>query len=144
MPQAVTDFGASAWLAGLFGVIPLPGIYWIALADGDPGTDSDGTILADTEPSDPSYARVETGAGAGYWSINGSYLVNNTDIDFGTAGSDWGYIDHFVICTDSADGDIYAYGELSEPQFIEADSQLIIPAGSIVLALVPVEDAIAI
>lgn len=144
MPQAVTDFGASAWLAALFGVDPTPGAYWIALVAGDPGTDSDGTILADTEPGDPSYARVRYAAGTANWAVNGSYLVNSNDIDFGTAANDWGYLDHFVICTDDADGDIYAYGELSEPQFIEADSQLILPAGSLVLALVPVEDAIAI
>lgn len=144
MPQGVTDFGASAWLAALFAVTTAPSSYWLALVDGEPGVDSDGTILADMEPDGADYRRQRYGVGPDHWAVNGSYLVNLADVDFDVASTDWGYRDHFAICSAVTGGEIYAYGELSEPQFLEADSQLILPAGSLILALVPVNDAIVI
>lgn len=144
MPSNICDHGATMFMASVFGLGAAPASFWIALCSPEPGTDSDGTVLADLEPAGGGYARILYAVGADNWSTDGGYLSNAKDIDFGTATADWGFLDHFVLCTDQVDGELYAFGELTDAQYIEADTQVILPAGSIVLALVPLDDTIAI
>lgn len=144
MSAAVTDFGATSWLSILFGITSLPSNYWIALCQGEPGVDTDGTILSDLEPSDPSYARQLYGASGTQWGANGGHVANLLDVPFGLAALDWGFLDHFALCTAATDGDVWAYGEISQALVVEAGFDVTLSAGAIVLAMLSVDDSITI
>jgi hypothetical protein len=144
MPSGVSDFGATAWLAALFAVSePITG-YYLALCSDEPGAGMDGDLLADLEPVDSSYHRVGYGVGADNWGANGNYLTNSLDIDFGLPSEDWGDISHYALCTAISSGELYAWGEFLNPQFVQADYQLLIPAGALVLTLSALDNLIAI
>ena len=146
MPSGVSDFGAATWLAALFGVIePITG-YYVALCADEPGPDIDGDMLADLEPgtADPTYQRVFYGVGAGNWGTNGNFLTTTNDVDFGLPGADWGIVNHFALCDQPSGGDIYAWGEFLNPQYVGADVQMLVPAGGLVLTLSSLDNSIAI
>lgn len=144
MASAITDFGAAYWLQILFNLQPIPATLWVALVEGEPGTATDGDIIGDSEPADPAYARVAVATGNATWGTNGGYLTNLGDVDFGVADADWGTPDHYALCTSASGGDVFAYGELANPQLIAADDAVTLPAGGIVLALVNSDAPIAI
>lgn len=144
MPAAVTDYGAPTWLSALFGVGALPTTYYVALLSDPPGEATDGTIIADLEPVGGGYSRMSYGTGAANWDVNGAYLINLNPIDYGVATGEWGSLDHFALCTAATGGDVYAYGELADGVYVETDYHLIVPAGGIVLALVSLNESIAI
>lgn len=143
MPSAITDSGGAVWVSALFGGTALSE-YWIALCSHAPGRDTDGTILASLEPTDPAYARQPYLVDGTHWGTNGPFATNLLDIDYGLPGLDWGFITHFVLCTAATDGDVHAYGALRTPQYAQAHHQAILPAGSLVIGLAPFEDIIAI
>ena len=144
MSNGITDWGAAQWLAALFGVVsPISG-YYVALATDQPGVDADGTILADLEPTDSAYNRVAYPAGSSYWGVNGQYIANIVDIDFGGAVIDWGSLTHYVLCDSSSGGEIYAFGEFLNPSYVGAGDQVLVPGGGIVLALSSLQDSIAV
>lgn len=144
MPSGVSDFGAGTWLAALFGITaPIDG-YYLALCTDEPGTGMDGDILADLEPADPAYSRISYGTAGGSWGANGNYITNSFDIDFGLPDLDWGDLNHYALCTALTGGDIYAWGEFLNPQYVVAGYQLVIPAGGLVLTLSALDNSIAI
>jgi hypothetical protein len=131
-------------MAALFGVsTALPGFY-VALCTDAPGIDSDGSIVADLEPADVAYDRQAYGVGATHWGTNANYLTNTDDIDFGIPAADWGLINHYALLDAASGGDIYAFGEFLNGQFVPAGFEFIIPAGGIIIALSALEDSIAI
>lgn len=144
MASGVTDFGATAWLAALFGVDPDITGYYVALCTDEPGTDSDGTALADIEPVDVAYSREAYGTGGANWGTNGPYITTLLDIDFGIPTVDWGQISHFALCTAATAGDVYAFGEFLSPQQVTADFDFVIPAGGVVISLTALQNSIAI
>jgi len=149
MSSGVTDFGTGAWLGALFGVDPDITGYFIALCSEEPGRDTDGTILAAIEPVDPSYVRQAYGTGGANWGLNDTYLTTLNDIDFGVPSVDWGSITHYALCTnDNSDpldlGDVYAFGEFLNPQYVSAAVDMTIPAGGVVIAMASLENAIAV
>lgn len=144
MSSAVTDFGATYWLQTLFGVSPQPAGYWVALATDEPGTSANGDTLADLEPQASDYNRIWVPSDATHWGTNGLYLTNGATIDFGIAQADWGTPNYYALCTAATSGDVYAYGELANPQDVHADDSVALPAGGIVLALVTSDAPIAV
>lgn len=145
MTSGLSDFGAGAWLAALFGVTaPIAG-YYLALASDDPGPDGDGDTLADLEPPPGTgYARQFYSAGDAWWSANDSYLTNTVEIDFPLPFDDWGRITHYVLCDARSGGDIYAWGAFTNPQNVTAGYSISLPVGGVVLSLASLENSIAL
>ena len=144
MAGGLTDFGAAAWLAALLSVgDPIPG-YYVALCSDEPGVASDGTILAELEPADPSYARQPYGVGDLNWDTSGNSITNLNEIDFGTPLTDWGPIAYFALCDSPVDGELYGFFEFANPQYVAVGFEMVIPAGGIVLSLASQEDAITL
>lgn len=143
MPSGVSDYGSSTWLAALFGVIPLPTRYYVALCTDEPGAAMDGDLLADLEPDDFAYQRQEYSPGVDTWAPNGPYLTNLNQVVFGAPNVDWGYLSHFALCTDLESGQVFAWGELLNPQYVTATIGVLIPVGGLVLGLHALDNTIA-
>jgi hypothetical protein len=144
MPSGVSDVGAAIWLSALFGVSALPTTYRIALCSRQPGDAMDGAMLAGLEPTgDPAYVRQPYGTGGSNWAANGAYLTNLLPVTFPLPGQDWGYLTHFALCTAPTGGQVYAWGELSNPQFVTRSIGMLIPPGGIVLGLHSLNNSIA-
>lgn len=144
MSAGVSDYGAGAWLASLFGVTGPITDYWLALCSDEPSSDMDGDVLGDLEPAGGGYARVRYGTGPALWAADSNFLTNLVDVDFGVPTDDWGDVSHFALCTDPTGGDLYAWGEFLNPQYVEAANQMLIPAGALVLALTTLDDSITV
>lgn len=144
MPDGISDFGAGAWLSALFGVTADITGYYVALCNAEPGVASDGTILADLEPVDGAYARQAYGVGALNWAVNGNYLVSLAEIGFGFPTIDWGLITHYAMLTDDVDGDLYAWGEFANPEYVTAGYEFTIPEGGVVLSLASQDNSITL
>lgn len=144
MGSAICDFGATAWLAALFGVEDPITEYWIALASDEPGPGADGTVLADLEPTDSAYHRQHYDAGPDNWATSDNVIANLADIDFGFPLADWGMQTHFVLCSAVTEGDLYAYGLFVRPVFVEAGVHMIIPPGGALLTLSSQDDSITV
>lgn len=143
MPSGVSDFGSATWLSALFGVIALPTEYFIALCSDEPGTAMDGDMLEALEPTDTAYVRQSYPSGASAWASNGPYLTNLAEAYFPTPVEDWGYLNHFALCSEVVEGQVYAWGELQNPQFVASDIGVLVPIGSLVLGLHALDNAIA-
>ncbi|PKM43248.1 MAG: hypothetical protein CVV05_15490 [Gammaproteobacteria bacterium HGW-Gammaproteobacteria-1] len=110
-----SDYCAGALLDHLFGIAALaqPTLY-IALSHTDPGADGSGL----TEPTAPTYARVAHAD----WARSARQVVNNSDIAFPQAATDWGAtnITHFAILDADVLGNVIASGPLPIPQKVAA------------------------
>lgn len=143
VPSGVSDYGSATWLGALFGVVPLPDTYYLALCGDEPGTAMDGTMLSGLEPDDPGYGRIPYNTGAEFWDSNGPYLTNTQLIEFPPPEDDWGYLTHFALCTAQGDGQVYAWGELFNPQFVTTGIGMMLPPGALVLGLHALDNTIA-
>lgn len=143
MPSGVSDFGSSTWLAALFGVTPIPAEYFIALCTDEPGSAMDGDILTDLEPVDAAYQRQPYWPGSLSWESNGPYLTNLKPISFPLPSVDWGYLTHYAVCSAATSGQLYAWGEIVNAQFVTATIGMQIPAGGLVLGLHALDNSIA-
>lgn len=143
MASGVSDYGAETWLSALFGVVALPTGYYIALCLDEAGAAMDGDMLADLEPTDTAYARQPYGTGVDEWGANGPYLTNLLDIEFPTPVEDWGYLTHFALCDSVTSGQLYAWGEMFNPQYVSTDIGMLIPPGGLVLGLQALDNTIA-
>jgi hypothetical protein len=145
MPNGVTDFGAGAWMSALFGIDSDITSYYLALASDEPGIASDGTILAALEPPDGSnYARQPYPTGGSYWAANGSYLTNLVEIVFPLPFTDWGRLAYYVLCDSLTDGEVYAWGEFTNPQYVTTAYSMSLPVGGVVLSLGSLENSISV
>jgi hypothetical protein len=145
MSSQITTFGAQAWGSMLFNLQPVPSEYWLAMAVGEPGVDSDGDLLVDLEPPTAAgYGRVAVPLDATHWGISGGILTNLLDIPFGPPTDDWGRPDHYVLCDAAASGDIYAYGEIYNAVLVTSGFLFSLPAGGIEIALGTLDVPIAI
>ena len=101
-----------------------PTHWWVSLWVGDP----DG---AGTEVTGVGYGRIDGsfgGAGAGA-------AANDAEVDFGTAGGDWGTVTHFGIHTLVTAGALMASGELSASAEITSGEDVSFPIGDLMLTL---------
>jgi hypothetical protein len=143
MPSGVSDYGSATWLSALFGVVPPPSQYFVALCSREPGGAMDGDMLAALEPADPAYARQSYPTGAAYWAPNGPYLTNLLTVTFPTPAVDWGYLTHFALCTTAVGGQVYGWGEMFNPQFVSSTIGMFVPRGALVLGLHALDNSIA-
>lgn len=145
MSSGITSYGASHWVAGMFGVISMPTTYYIALALAQPGVDSDGDILAAMEPPPGvGYTRHSYGTGGSNWASNAGALVNLNDITYAAPTGDWGLLTYYVLCDSATSGQVYAFGQLDDPYFITKGLGVLVPAGGIVIALASLDVSIAV
>jgi len=151
MGSGVSDYGASQWLGMLFDLAALPPGYWVALSQGEPGPGMTGSDLAGQEPESGGYARQPIDNGSTAWALDDSgYLTNTVVLDYGVPADDWLLngqlfrVTHWVLCSAAAAGEIYAWGELSDPQPATSGFRLSIPAGGVVLALTSLDSTITL
>lgn len=141
MATNVSDYGAAYWLGTLFGVNTVPSTYYVALVTEAPDQGYDGTMLV--EPTDTAYARQAIAADATHWSAPDSGFISNLlVVSYPTPAVSWGLITHFVLCSAATAGNIYAYGEFTTPQVVDASNALIIPIGGITMAVTGPVDSI--
>lgn len=138
MANQVTDWGAKQWVGMMFGLISVPSGYWIALANKQPGTGVDGTMLEQLEPpvtaSSTSYARQELAATSSHWTLNDAgYVANLTEVNFGTPDTAWGYTPYYAICDAVTAGHVYAYGAFVNPQTVVPPFPVRIPIATLIL-----------
>jgi hypothetical protein len=144
MPSGVADFGAEAWLQIAFGVIEPADVYWIALCSSEPGPGMDGDVVSDLEPDDPSYHRVSYDTGASAWATNTGFITNISDIAFPFPSQDWGPVNHYGLLTAETGGELYAWGEFLNPQYVTVDYGMVIPAGGLVVTMTSLDNSIAV
>lgn len=144
MAAGIADYGTAAWLSALFGVTADITGYYVALCSGEPGVASDGTILAELEPSDGAYARQAYGVGDTNWAVNGNAITNLLELDYGIPSIDWGLITHYALCNALTGGDLYGWGEFVSAQFVSAQYLMVIPPGGIVVSLAPQDNSVTV
>jgi hypothetical protein len=144
MASGVSSYGASTWLSALFGVTSLPSSYYIALCVDQPGIDADGSVISSLEPpTGVGYARQSYATGSSNWTVNAGNLVNLNDIVYPAPTGDWGLLSHYVLCTATTAGQIYAFGIFDNPYFVTSGLGVLIPAGGIVIHLASLDVSIA-
>lgn len=139
MASSVSDYGAAYWLGQLFNLNGAAATYWLAVMTDDGDTGYDGTLLADIEPPTTdvdgvatSYARVQVGTGSSNWSATeGGFTGNLNDVAFAAATGEWGTITDWALCSAATGGQVYCFGEFSNPQAIIAGTQFVAPPGSL-------------
>lgn len=135
MASGVSTFGAQRFIAALFGLDSVPAGFYIALCGAEPGAGMNGASVAALEPVGGGYARQAYGVGAASWSANGGYVTNLSRLAFPTATADWGRVTHFALCSAASGGDLYAWGDLRNPQYIQAGFAAVLSPGSITIGL---------
>lgn len=143
MSISVADYGSAFWLGMLVGINTVPAQYWVALLINDADEGYDGTVLAAVEPvlTDEllvatGYLRRPYGVGAGSWSsTEGGFTTNTIAISYPVPTADWGIVLGWALCTSSVAGELFAFGEFDNPQYVAAGNALIIPAGGLTLTM---------
>jgi hypothetical protein len=144
MPSGVSDYGSGALLSALVGITAPITRYWVALCTDEPGPGMDGDVLGDLEPDDTAYARMLYGTGNALWSAQDGYVTTLADLTFPTPTVDWATVTHYALCTAPTSGELIAWGEFLEPQYVAAGLIVTIPAGGIVIALDQLDDPITL
>ncbi len=143
MGSGIADFGVGALLEALFGITPITSV-WVALCSDEPGVAADGDILADLEPAAAEYIRQEIAFDGSHWAVDGNNATNLVEVTFPAAVSDWGSINHYAFTTGSTSGDLYGFGELTEPQVVSAGYQMALPPGGLIITLASQDSSITV
>ena len=129
--MSFSDYWENAVLDHLFGkaVYSPPAHIYVGLSLADPLDDGSGL----SEPTDASYARVETDP-ADWTASNGGVIENATDITFPVPTGDWGTVTHGCLFDAASGGNLLACGSLLVPYEILAgpDAPVIAAAGIVV------------
>jgi len=97
-----------------------------------------------SEPASASgYYRIpidNTQLSSSGWSVvssdpTGYSLHNYGALTFGTASGDWGTITHFAVYDSLTEGNMYGYGSVNIPKFIESGDIPQWPSGNLVIKL---------
>lgn len=116
--------GKTAWT--------MPTNVYVALYIGDPF--GAGSEL--TDPTATDYARVQTtGAswGAATFTSPTASITSAADIDFGTAGADWGTVTHVAIFDAATVGNMIAAGPLETAFPIMSGAPVKFPTGTLIV-----------
>ena len=132
-----------------------PPLVWFALCLSIPGDNDTGDTIAEIpelwdDPSTPDGELTTTGYGRASYAFgampvdadgpawlgldNGGY-VNTGEVQFPVADGDWPPVAGWAMLDAAAGGTLLAYGPTNLT--IEADDQVVIPEGSLVLAMMP-------
>lgn len=147
MASQLTQWGAAQLLAITFGVADVPEHYWVALAGTQPAQRGDGSMLANLEPpitsGSTTYARQSVPVGDSYWSLSSSGFIGNLDvIDFGVPDVNWGYMPYYALCDAAENGNVYGYGQFSNPQQMTDQFWVRMPPGAITIRAVALQPSI--
>ena len=107
-----------------------PPIIYVALSTADPLDDGSGLA----EPGGNAYSRVETSASDWNAASVGS-LGNANDIIFPKATGSWGTITHFALFDAETNGNLLAYGALSQSKAVDSSYTAIFDAGDLNISL---------
>jgi hypothetical protein len=142
---AITEYGSNAFTNHITGKVALPASFYVALCSSEPDQATDGTLLASIEPSGGSYARQVLTRGAAYWNdAAGGAGTTVSAIAFPTATADWGNITHYALCTALTGGEVYGWGELANPAFIESGQVYTLDAGSVSIIAAPPTETLSV
>lgn len=138
--QAMSDYLENAFLDHLFNATPhsAPSSVHISLHDAA-GADETTAAWAVTEISQAAtpptnYVRCE--AAPSVWDAASSgQVTNGSDIQFATAGSDWGDVTHIGIWDAATDGNLLFYAALSATRTIVNGDAARFAAGNFVVIL---------
>lgn len=83
------------------------------------------------EPTDPMYARQQIMLTAPQKEGTGSFSTNQDQAVFSEAASRWGKVMYYGLFDSPTGGDLYLFGELTEPVDIAMGDVLCIPAGAL-------------
>lgn len=130
--MSLTIHGARYFLS-LVGNITQPLEWvWVALSQDEIGYTATGDTI--TEPSAPSYHRVQLGNASGTWGLVGTTLTNLEDVVFPQAEEDWGLIRAWAICDANESGNVLIEGTLDTPVTISEGGILTVPASGLSVA----------
>lgn len=101
-----------------------PSSWYVALFVGDPMADG-------TEVSASGYARETVSFTA---ALNG-VVRNSAEVDFGTAGADWGAISHFAVFDAATDGNMLVHDSFEAVTDVDTGTTVKIAAGVIEVSL---------
>lgn len=106
-----------------------PAHIYVGLSKADPTKDGSGV----SEPSDGSYARVETDP-ADWDTAAASTIENINEITFPVPTGDWGTVTHGILYDAASGGNFLGYGELNEPkEILTGPDASNFPAGDIII-----------
>jgi len=126
-----SDYWESKVLDHIFGKHNYtPPMIYVALSTANPL--DDGSKFA--EPTGNAYARVQTSA-SDWNTASGGSLDNGNDIIFPKASGSWGTITHFALFDAATDGNMLAYGALSQPKTVENSYTPMFEAGDLNISL---------
>jgi hypothetical protein len=136
MPNGISSYASGVWLPILFGIGVPPTQYWIGLTTAAPLPSYDGTTVMALEPQGGAYARQPVGTGTGFWDVQSNgVLSNHGTIGFPTPSADWGYLTHVIVCSNAGAGNLWAWGELVNPQNVLQSIGVSLPPGALVLTM---------
>lgn len=138
MATNVTDYGRDFILNVITGQSTMPSSLFVALTTAPPDLGFDGDLLADIEPTDTNYTRMEISNNGSFWELaDGGFTVSKDSVTFPAANADYpAEITHFALCTDATSGEVILYAEFSQSKQILETQQPVITAGILVLSLV--------
>jgi hypothetical protein len=134
--EGMSEYAAKKVLDHLTGKASwtMPTDVYVALYDGDPL--NAGSELAD--PPDTDYARVamaDTDWNSAAFASPTASIDNATDVDFGTAGSAWGTVDHVAIFDALTGGNMLYSGPLEVSRSVQLNDPVKFPAGELILRI---------
>lgn len=135
MPSGLSVYAASGWLPVLFGITPAPGSYWIGLTTAPPPASYDGTSVMALEPQGGGYGRQNIGSGSGWWDLANGQVTNHNTVSFTVPTADWGYLTHAILCSAAGAGNLFAWGELRNPQNVLQSVPCTIPPGGLIFSM---------
>lgn len=143
----MTQWGVTRFLGIITGIYPVPSHFYVALCNTQPGQTTNGTSLSLIEPpvtaASTAYARQVMGSGGGAWALSDSgYVSNVDDIDFGSPDTNWGYTPYYALCDALINGNVYGFGEFSNPLTLAPGPIVKLPAATMTLRGIALQPSI--
>ena len=107
-----------------------PSQMYLALFLNNPTDAGTGTEVTGTD-----YVRQEVAFGAPTQDGGKGTIKNNADIEFPTAGNNWGLVTHAAIYDSESHGNMYYYGPLANPKDVRTSDILKVLTGELTLTL---------
>lgn len=133
-------WGANEFSQMLFGKrSEVPDSWYLALIRQTvPNAFSDGVEL-DEPPAGVGYGRLLLPNDETIWTTDGYYLTTNVvALTFLQASADWGRINYWALTNAPTGGFVYFTGRFPQSEVIYNNDQVVIPAGSLQIALGPI------
>lgn len=113
-----------------------PTLY-LGLFKSDAGLETDALAIAEEVSFDDSgYSRVNITDTGGFTTATAGQILNQQDLNYPVAQSDWGTITHAaILSTEGADAKVLAWGAMLNPRTIYNGDSIKIPAGALVIQL---------